>query len=376
MKIAYVFGGNFSQHPGLVKKIYESAGEWLERGHDVLLISYGEYRTLDPRNKLESVLIKPKSSFRRLRLLIEYFFQYKYLKVEVEKFNPDIVYGRYAFPLWSPEKGYGATSPYVLEINSDDLVEYGLKSSLTGFINRLFRKSFISNSAGLVFVTNDLSSSRSFSFFKKNIKVIANGVIDAGYEIGDQEVASEAINVGFVGSPNQSWHGVDKVVKLAKLLPTVNFHIVGVAEDELDKIVNVDTKLENIKFYGYLKGTELLNQMKKWDVGVSSLALHRKNMEEACPLKSRQYLSLGIPMVYAYDDPDMTGDEPFCLKLPNVEGNVEHCLEEISRFFFMANNDLNMKQMAMNFSRDSLSVSKKERLRLEFFKEVVLDEKR
>lgn len=39
------------------------------------------------------------------------------------------------------------------------------------------------------------------------------------------------------------------------------------------------------------------NYFKKSNIAISSLALHRNNMKEACVLKTR-----GIPFVYRYDD--------------------------------------------------------------------------
>ena len=61
------------------------------------------------------------------------------------------------------------------------------------------------------------------------------------------------------------------------------------------------------------------------DVGVGTLALHRNGMNEACPLKTRQYLACGLPIVYAHTDPalQVLNCPDDLLQLPNTEANLE-----------------------------------------------------
>jgi hypothetical protein len=56
-------------------------------------------------------------------------------------------------------------------------------------------------------------------------------------------------------------------------------------------------------------------------------------MQEACPLKVREYLAYGLPTIIAYEDTDFVGEEPwFLLRLPNVEENVRNGVDEIRVF--------------------------------------------
>jgi hypothetical protein len=45
-------------------------------------------------------------------------------------------------------------------------------------------------------------------------------------------------------------------------------------------------------------------------------------MSEASPLKSREYLALGLPVIGAYEDTDIPPDDPVYLQLPNRPGAV------------------------------------------------------
>lgn len=64
-------------------------------------------------------------------------------------------------------------------------------------------------------------------------------------------------------------------------------------------------------------------------MAVSSLALHRDGLNEASPLKTREYLVAGVPVLTAYRDTDFLRGAPFLLQLPNVEDNVLPHLAEI-----------------------------------------------
>ena len=48
------------------------------------------------------------------------------------------------------------------------------------------------------------------------------------------------------------------------------------------------------------RAAELINAA---DIGLGPLALERKRLREASPLKTRMYLSLGVPILINYRDP-------------------------------------------------------------------------
>jgi hypothetical protein len=69
------------------------------------------------------------------------------------------------------------------------------------------------------------------------------------------------------------------------------------------------------------------------DAAIGTLALHRKAMQEACPLKVREYLAHGLPVVIAYEDTDFVGEDTwFLLRLPNEESNVDHHAADVRAF--------------------------------------------
>jgi hypothetical protein len=121
-----------------------------------------------------------------------------------------------------------------------------------------------------------------------------------------------------VGSPGMSWHGVDKLVWLAEQYPELHIHIVGYSKDDLSQSIP-----ENVSLHGYLQPADVKQVLMKTDVAFGTLALHRKKMMEASPLKVREALAYGIPVVLGYDDTDLRDvKSDLFLFLPNTPDNV------------------------------------------------------
>jgi hypothetical protein len=92
---------------------------------------------------------------------------------------------------------------------------------------------------------------------------------------------------------------------------------------------------ENLTLHGYLSTRQYQDVLAGADVAISSLALHRVQLEEASPLKSRECLAFGLPLVVAYADTDLDGvDCDFLLKIPNKEDNIQTHAQSISDFAY------------------------------------------
>lgn len=79
----------------------------------------------------------------------------------------------------------------------------------------------------------------------------------------------------------------------------VIFHLVGDGPEikKYKKIV-LEYNLENkVKFYGNKIGQELETIYKEMNIGVNSLAIHRQNLKKESTLKSREYVSHGLPVI-------------------------------------------------------------------------------
>jgi len=157
---------------------------------------------------------------------------------------------------------------------------------------------------------------REFTVFNKPTAVIPNGIVLAT-KAPLPPPQNDAPNLVFLGTKGQVWHGVDKIVRLAKELPDWTFHVIGPEPADLGTQPS-----SNIKLYGHLDEPEYLNVLARSDVAIGTLALHRKGMDEACPLKVREYLAAGLPTIIGYDDTDFPEEVPYILRLPNADDSI------------------------------------------------------
>ncbi|AMV12448.1 hypothetical protein GT3570_16180 [Geobacillus thermoleovorans] len=211
----------------------------------------------------------------------------------------------------------------------------------------------IMNSSARGFVTVTYELEEQIKKYNKPIITIGNGISD-DVPLVNRKVKDNEINAVFIGSPNCLWHGVDKIYYLASKLPNVKFHLIGIDDDP---------GLNNVYTYGYLNVDKYIEIIKFSDVAIGTLALHRNNMNEASPLKVREYLHFGLPVVIGYEDTDFIDrTEEFILKIPNTEDNVENNLQLIYEFM--------EHSKGKTVSRDKIShiyYSEKEKKRLDFF---------
>lgn len=118
----------------------------------------------------------------------------------------------------------------------------------------------------------------------------------------------------FVYSEGHIWQGLDKVVEIIKGLDNACLYVVG-RKDRLGQMGIFPEKLPPGKFFflGNRNSNELKYLYKNCDFAFGSFAWERLNMQEAVPLKVREYLYYGLPVIIGYNDPQLTG-APFVHK--------------------------------------------------------------
>ena len=119
--------------------------------------------------------------------------------------------------------------------------------------------------------------------------------------------------------------------------------------------------------HGNLYGEDLNTLFKDMNLAISCLALSKKNMKEACPLKSREYIIRGIPFIYAYKDTDLNGDEIFAERFS--EDTID--ISEIISFAKLVSTQVDSVQKAMSLKAQEVSWSNKLKQMSSFVKEIL-----
>lgn len=356
MRIVYLIHYNPVDNGGVVEKIKQQSSEWKRRGYIVYLVSS---KTMSIYNLDLDILFQNNTleiNFGRVGTALQLLYNAFYINKLLKNIEYDIIYMRYM--LYMPFfTNVLKTNKVVMEINSDDSKEYRLHSKLTHYYNLITRNLFLSHIDAFVSVSRELR--KKFLYLNKEIIVIGNGIDSKKFPLTIVPYINPRPILVFIGSPNQEWHGIDKIEIMAKYFSHYQFYVIGIKADEL----------ENIKYFGYLSQEKAVEIIEKSDIGIGTLSLYKKGLEEASPLKTRQYLSCGLPIIYAYKDTDLSEVSNFALKLKNREDNLDY--DRIEEFVSKVVNNQEIKRKAKVFASEVLDYEKKECIRCNFFIKVL-----
>lgn len=120
------------------------------------------------------------------------------------------------------------------------------------------------------------------------------------------------------------WHGYDRLIygmKMYSMKHKVKVHMVGNDGDgSLKKWMGLVKRFDlqdYFIFHGALYGEKLNEMFSLCDIGVGSLGLYRTGFQSGSNLKTREYLARGLPFIYAAEDPILSTQPEYCLKVPN-----------------------------------------------------------
>jgi glycosyltransferase involved in cell wall biosynthesis len=315
VRIAYVARCEAAAESGVLKKLVAQVRHWRSEGHvaSLFLLSRSGTKWSGAADLIEVVVTESGWATRHTGM-------WKLCSV-VRAWNPDVVYVRF-------ETHYAALTalmrrvPSVLELNTDDISEYPQYLPRIQYVyHRMSRGRVLRRAAGLVAVTKEIAER--FAEWKRPTAVIGNGVdLDSFTPLAP--ASRDKTEIAFVGAAGSSWHGLDELIALARAAPHIGFQVVGPAPEP--------DWPPNVVGHGSLGRASYESLLAECTAAVGTLAMHRKKMNEASPLKVREYLALGLPCIIGYDDTDFPEEVPFILRIPNKPGNALAARDEIAGF--------------------------------------------
>jgi glycosyltransferase involved in cell wall biosynthesis len=313
VRIAYFAHVNGGGRTGVFHKIAGQVEQWRAEGQTVRAFVLTRDEVREWQSSLGDSVIHRYDGFPSRMLAVMRLVR------AIRSFRPSIVYLRW--DLFYPQMLFiPPRAALVVEVNTDDLSEFVLGRRIRAFYNARTRGLILLRAQGLVFVTNELSASAPFHRFCGRRAVVTNGIRLESYATLPAPKGGQPRLV-FIGTPGHPWHGIDKLITLASIKSDWHFDIIGTRNE-------TGVPLRNITWHGSLERAAAVEVLGHADVGIGTLALHRKSMNEACPLKVREYLAVGLPVIYAHRDPDADLLDSLTLRIANTESNV---IDELSR---------------------------------------------
>ena len=353
MRIAYTLVCYDAANSGVYRKILDQVTAWKASGHSVQLFVITDKESLLEWQKIDPSVVALFDA-GLVRNLIN---RATVLRLAAES-SPSIIYLRDSFPIWLRK----TSLPIVLEIQSLVGQELRLRSKSRYLVFRLLARLIYSRICGAVFVTNELREKNEFKLSSSIAKItIGNGINFARITpLPERPEAKPAIF--FVGTPNQPWHGISELIEFAKLNPDIRVEVVGSTGQP---------PTPNIRFHGILSPDEYYEIATKCIAGIGSMNLSVNMMTEASPLKVREYLALGLPVVIKFKDVDLSPSDDYVLQLPFDGRQLSDFSREVRLFLDeWSNKRVSASQVV------KIDVATKEEIRLRFFEKVIAERNR
>ncbi len=331
-RVSYLALWNLQPHDGVSRKMLDQIGAWSELGAKIqcVLLEGSDRDMLQSLSNTEVLLVPPRATLAG-RILSD-----RRIKRAIRRFAPDAIYFR-GFPCFLLSALKSVRVAKVAEVNSIEFNEHAIHALslrdwrryaafLRNALRERWQRSVAGSVSGVVAVTNELAEHYRRRFGVKQTAVIPNAIRIKSWPPKRNRTPEDRPRLVFAGTQSgykmdSHWHGLDKLLRFADRHRDALW---------LDVFGNYDSAEfgnvpPNVRFHGMKSRQELEDILETADVGIGTLALHRNGMNEACPLKTRQYLASGLPIVYAYTDPALQGlDCPDdLLQLPNTETNLE-----------------------------------------------------
>lgn len=143
----------------------------------------------------------------------------------------------------------------------------------------------------------------------------------------------------FTATNIEIWQGLERVIKgLQEYEKQKNDYDIyvkiageGTQKKALSDLVQKCHLEHKIMFTGPAQREKLNELFNEADIGIGSLGRHRQKTNVCSTLKVKEYCAKGIPFIYSNDEPSLTGDEPFALKLMADESPVD--FRQVIAFF-------------------------------------------
>jgi len=368
MRIAYLLKLNIDRYPGVFQKVKSQTQQWIKLGHTVKVFCVCPGNLNTPAISNWSYYFEgSKLQLFKLNLLDLIYLakQYNEVNHNVLSFDPDVVYVRNTF--YQPFIGRLLRKiPSVIEVNTIEKSEYILlaKKSVKYMIVLpyflLTWKKLLNKSQGICAVSYEIGRLLKNQNPLFRIKIIPNS-IQLKEKIVKLKESKLLPQMVFIGTANQPWNGIDILIEIAaRTVDKLEFHVIG--------MINETSVPSNITFHGEMNKEEYSEIIKKSDIGIGTLALDRKGMIEASPLKIREYLSFGLPIIINYIDTAFIQDSPeWILKLPSSKTQLLESTNKIVEFARIN------KGMRLSFREISNYISSNvlELERLDFIKSVI-----
>ncbi|MFR3330651.1 MAG: hypothetical protein ACLTSL_10925 [Odoribacter splanchnicus] len=348
MKILYFLSFDIQKFHGVFLKVVNQITIWKSQGYEVELLLYWSGKV---GKELREILYENEISYkcfidhtekawliRRGRWLLRSVNRTENDIIDyIREYGPTIIYARLELINSPLLLRLIKNHKVVLEVNTFLKKEFKLNSKssflmkLYYWISLIHGYRYVSKAKGVVAVTYELCDYIKNENINSNVFVLPNSIkLEEVRRITKNIRRKEPVLI-FMASRGLLWHGIEELLLFSKqVIGKLNIWIIGYSENEFNDVSS------NVTFWGILNEEKYKKVLEEADVGMGTIALYKKNMQEACPLKVRAYLSNGLPVILPYVDTAFVGQNypDFVLQIPNKPNSLLEYKDSIVDFCY------------------------------------------
>ncbi len=206
------------------------------------------------------------------------------------------------------------------------------------YCEKIFSKSIIRYVKGIIGVTDEITNYQQKRQKRKLGYTLSNGIDVDKYPLKQYvDYNGSVLNMIILTGYTSDKHGIDRILKSMSQYHgeiIINFYIVGMV-GENDKLLSKELKLDKqVFFIDFSEKKEIDILFNQIHIGVGSMAFFREGLQEASPLKVRDFLSRGLPFFYGYEDTDLNANidsNQYFLKFENNNSLID--MQKVVDFF-------------------------------------------
>lgn len=287
-KLLYVHNANFNTHLANRVQVLSMCDAFYDNKVDISLMTFGNKKTIynlyNFNNKIKFILFKPIENyyFRTIILFFNFFFK---LRKNFDKvFTRDLLFA------------------YLVSIFTKKRVIYELHQILENKIWLYLLKKIQNNTPCIVVISEGIKDKLiEFGFNNSKIKVLHDGVDLKKFDIDISKIEarkklklnSKKHIVSYVGN-TQIERDLDTFIKVAKILPNVDFLVYGKPQKYLEV---ASKKITNFYFLGYNKNPQII--YKASDILFAGFTSKISTINYMSPLKIFEYMASKKPFIVA-----------------------------------------------------------------------------
>ncbi len=267
--------------------------------------------------KYDKIIMRyPLADFHSYRLFKKYKIAVEHNTIEESEMKVDVGIIHKGIP-FSFKPGYFL---YMLD-----------RIKLPIYFEKYYAKKLLKNIPIGICVTKEIAEYEKSRCSKYHTEVITNGIDTSKIKLRDKQKGNSVLKGFLLAGQNTPWHGIDRIIEgifLYDKPKDFEIHLIGAIDSSYEEIIK-NKSLKNIFFHSKKTANEIESFTQNFDFSFGSLALYRAGLTEATPLKVREGLARGFPIVNAYYDTDIESSselKKYCLTFSNNDSPIDFSL--------------------------------------------------